>query len=87
VLSDQYIEPKVKDSATNLKLRLITYRSHTGHILKFLTNHFSYKDYTIALIYKNRWAIEPFFKQLKQNYQLNYFFSDSPSKELKARYG
>jgi len=77
VLSDQFIELKVKDSATNLKLRLITYRSNTGHILKFLTNHFSYKDYTIALIYKNRWSIKPFFKQLKQNYQLSYFFSDS----------
>ena len=77
MLSDQYIELKVKDSATNLKLRLITYRSNTGHILKFLTNHFSYKDYTIALIYKNRWSIKPIFKQLKQNYQLSYFFSDS----------
>jgi len=26
---------------------------------------------------KNRWSIEPFFKQLKQNFQLDHFYSDS----------
>ena len=78
VLNDQLIELTIKDQETKLKLRLVTYRSPTsGHILRFLTNNFLYKAETIALIYRNRWAIEPFFKQLKQNYQLAYFFSDS----------
>ena len=59
-------------------MRLVTYKDpESDKLLKFLTNHFDYQAITIALIYQNRWAIEPFFKQLKQNYQLNYFFSDS----------
>jgi len=78
VIADQVIQVKVKGDKQGLKLRLITYKDpETGKVLKFLTNHFTYQANTITLIYKNRWAIEPFFKQLKQNYQLGYFFSDS----------
>jgi hypothetical protein len=78
VIADQMIQVKVKGDKTGLKLRLVTYKDpETGKVLKFLTNHFAYQAHTITLIYKNRWAIEPFFKQLKQNYQLGYFFSDS----------
>ena len=78
VIADQLVQVKVKGNKMGLKLRLITYKDpETGKVLKFLTNHFAYQAHTITLIYKNRWAIEPFFKQLKQNYQLGYFFSDS----------
>ena len=78
ILKDQHISVKLKGSKDLLVLRLITYKDpESGKILKFLSNHFDYQAMTIALIYKNRWAIEPFFKQLKQNYQLSYFFSDS----------
>jgi hypothetical protein len=74
VLSDEVILLN-----TGLKLRLVTYKDPVkGKILKFLSNHFEYEAQTIALIYKNRWAIEPFFKQLKQNFQLTKFFSDKP---------
>ena len=79
VIADQDIEVRVKGDKNALKLRLVTYKDPgSGKVLKFLTNHFDYKADTITLIYKNRWAIEPFFKQLKQNYQLSYFYSDSP---------
>jgi hypothetical protein len=78
ILKDQHIKVKLRESKEGLLLRLITYKDpESGKVLKFLTNHFDYQAMTIALIYKNRWAIEPFFKQLKQNYQLSYFFSDS----------
>lgn len=78
VLKDQYIMLNIHGSQEGLKLRMITYKDpESGKVLRFLSNHFDYEALTIALIYKNRWAIEPFFKQLKQNYQLNYFFSDS----------
>lgn len=78
ILKDQYINVKVKGSKEGLKLRLVTYKDpESDKVLKFVTNHLKYQAMTIALIYKNRWAIEPFFKQLKQNYQLSYFFSDS----------
>lgn len=78
VVADQEVKVKVKGHKMGLKLRLVTYKDpETGKVLKFMTNHFIYGAQTIALIYKNRWAIEPFFKQLKQNYQLGCFFSDS----------
>ena len=78
ILKDQHIEVKVNGSKDGLVVRLVTYKDpQSGKMLKFLTNHFDYQPMTIASIYKNRWAIEPFFKQLKQNYQLSYFFSDS----------
>src|SRR5690606_32661103 len=32
---------------------------------------------TIALLYRNRWGIEVLFKQIKQNFELKYFLSDS----------
>ena len=31
----------------------------------------------IAMIYKKRWQIELLFKQLKQNFPLNYFLGDN----------
>lgn len=78
VIKDQDIEVDVKDSETALKLRIVTYKDPlSGKVLVFLTNHFDFKSETICQLYKNRWSIEPFFKQLKQNFQLNHFFSDS----------
>ena len=78
VLSDNIIKLKLKDSKEGLKLRLITYKDpESGKVLKFLSNQMDYQAITIALIYRNRWKIEVFFKQLKQNFQLDYFYSDS----------
>jgi hypothetical protein len=78
VIKDQIIQVKLKGSKDGFQLRLVTYKDpNSAKVLKFITNHMDYKALTISYIYKNRWAIEPFFKQLKQNYQLEYFFSDS----------
>ncbi|TAF71979.1 MAG: IS4 family transposase [Bacteroidetes bacterium] len=78
ILSDEIVKFKLKGSKSGLELRLVTYKDpESGKILRFVTNHLDYKPLTIALIYKNRWQIEVFFKQLKQNFQLDYFFSDS----------
>ena len=38
---------------------------------------FDFQTESIIRLYKNRWEIETFFKQLKQNFELGYFFSDS----------
>ena len=37
----------------------------------------NFKGDTIVRLYKNRWEIEVLFKQLKQNFELGYFYSDS----------
>lgn len=38
---------------------------------------FDFQAETITRLYKNMWEIETFFKQLKQKFELGYFFSDS----------
>lgn len=43
----------------------------------FLTNHLEWAPSTIADLYKSRWAIEAFFKQLKQTLQLATFLGHS----------
>lgn len=60
------------------KARLVTYKDpRTGKVLKFISNMFDCSALTIALLYKCRWNMEVLFKQLKQNFELSYFFSDS----------
>ncbi|MEQ6118464.1 IS4 family transposase [Reichenbachiella sp. MALMAid0571] len=77
VISDLEIQLKTKE--TILKARLITYKDPaSGNILKFVSNMFDYDVYTIIQLYKHRWNIEVLFKQIKQNFELGWFFSDSP---------
>lgn len=58
--------------------RVVTYLSpSSGEVLEFLTNAFDYLSLTIAFIFKQRWAIEVLFKQIKQNFELYCFYSDS----------
>lgn len=76
VLKDEIITLKTEKG--DLKARLITYQSlTTGKTYTFVSNLFDVAATTIAKLYKNRWEIEPFFKQLKQNFELKGFYSDS----------
>lgn len=69
---------KEKQASRTIELRLVTYKDPvTGTQLRFLTNLMDAKASTICLLYKNRWVIEVFFKQIKQNFELKYFLSDS----------
>jgi len=55
-------------------LRRIKYRDvATGHVYVFLTNNLSASAASIALLYKNRWQIELFFKWIKQNLKIKTF--------------
>jgi len=80
VRKDQIIEltyshQKVKRT---VQLRLITYLDpENRQTITFLTNLMDYQATTIKLLYKNRWMIEVLFKQMKQNFEVKYFFSDS----------
>lgn len=76
VISDQTI--LLNPSKDPLKARLIIYKDPvSGKTLEFVSNMFDYSDNTIILLYKYRWNIEVQFKQLKQNFELGYFYSDS----------
>lgn len=45
----------------------------------FLTNHFDAKAIQIALLYKNRWQIELFFKWIKQHLKIKVFWGETPN--------
>lgn len=49
----------------------------TGKALAFLTNQFELDALTIAGIYRRRWAIELFFRWIKQHLRLRGFYSTS----------
>jgi hypothetical protein len=67
---------KVKQKK-RLCLRLVFYKDEQGRKYKFITNNWEITDEEVALIYKCRWSIETTFKNLKQNFQLTYFYSDT----------
>lgn len=49
----------------------------TGKELTFLTNNFTWLPRTVANIYKERWNIEIFFKQIKQHLRIKSFIGTS----------
>ena len=66
ILKDEIIVLKTEKGP--LEARLITFKSlTTKKTYTFISNLFEVEATTIAKLYKNRWEIEPFFKQLKQN--------------------
>jgi hypothetical protein len=80
IISDQVIALKYKHLKVSrtVTLRLVIYKDPvSGEILRFLTNLMELKPMTISLLYKNRWAIEVLFKQIKQNFEVKYFLSDT----------
>ncbi len=59
-------------------LRRIKYRDAvTGHVYVFLTNNVTVSASSIALLYKNRWQIELFFKWIKQHLKIKAFWGHS----------
>ena len=46
-------------------------------LMVFITNNFKWAAQSVADLYASRWAIEAFFKQLKQTLQLNDFLGHS----------
>ena len=59
-------------------LRRISYVDpQAGHALVFLTNQFDLDALIITQIYRRRWAIELFFRWIKQHLRLRGFYSTS----------
>jgi len=59
-------------------LRLVTFKdAATGKVLVFLTNQRSWTAKAIADLYKARWDIEAFFKQIKQTLRIKTFVGTS----------
>ena len=60
------------------KLRRVRYYDEeTKKYYTFLTNNFELDALTVALLYKNRWRVEIFFKWIKQNLRVKTFYGNS----------
>jgi hypothetical protein len=61
-----------------VNIRRIEFRNAaTGKVLIFLTNHLLLEASVIAMLYKERWKVELFFKWIKQNLRIKKFFGNS----------
>ena len=80
IYSDQIIEFTGLKARKDCPYRLRRIRSKdpvTGKIIVILTNHLDWAAKTIALIYKDRWQIELFFKTIKQLLKVKSFVGTS----------
>lgn len=59
------------------KLRRVRYRDGTGKTLVFLTNNFDVPALDVAMLYKERWKVELFFKWIKQHLRIKAFYGTS----------
>jgi len=81
ITSDHIIE--VVSGKQTLRLRRIGYRDlENGKFYTFLTNHFRLSSRTIADVYRQRWQIELFFKEIKQNLRIKRFVGTSENAVL-----
>jgi hypothetical protein len=80
VIKEQIISIGYKNTNSEmerLRLRRIVFKADDGKTYVFITNNFSLPVTQIATIYKNRWAIELLFKQIKQNFPIKYFWGSN----------
>ena len=62
------------------KIRRIKYYDHETEVeFVFLTNNFELTATEIAVLYKNRWQVELFFKWIKQHLKVKTFWGHTPN--------
>lgn len=80
VLQDQTIRFTGKRNCTNYPSeirRIVYYSPEMNRTFTYYTNNFYLKASDIALLYKNRWKVELFFKFLKQHLRVKSFWGNS----------
>ena len=83
VLADERVwvgRPRASEYAK--ELRRVKYIADTGETYEYLTNNFALSGDEIALVYKERWRIENFFKWIKQNLHIKSFLGTSKNAVL-----
>lgn len=86
ILSDQMIYLGTPQRRTENVFRLIKVADTKGNILRIITNRFDLSPEKISDIYKSRWAIELFFKWLKQHVNIKHFYGMSENAVLNQIY-
>ena len=77
VLSDEMVVIGTTQNRSENVFRLIKVWDTKGNELHLLTNRFDLSADDIAELYKSRWAIELFFKWMKQHLNIKKFFGQS----------
>lgn len=72
------LDAKVEFGASPYPVRLVEYTDENQHKYRVLTNCWDLEATQIAEIYKNRWAIELFFKWVKQHLRYVKVWSTKP---------
>ncbi len=80
ILKDEVIRLNHPSAAAPEYLRRVVARVEVNgqeRQMSFLTNHLEWSPWTVAELYRCRWDIEVFFKQIKQSLQLADFIGQS----------
>jgi len=77
VLSDEMVVIGTTQNRSENAFRLLKLVDTKGNTLHLLTNRFDISADEIAEIYKSRWAIELFFKWMKQHLNIKKFYGHS----------
>lgn len=77
VLSDQMVYIGTPQKRMENALRLIHTQDSEGNPIAILTNRFDLEADEIGQIYRERWAIETFFKWMKQHVRIKSFYGTS----------
>lgn len=77
VLSDQMVLLGSTQNRTENYFRLLKVADSKGNLLHLITNRFDLSAEEISEMYKARWAIELFFKWIKQHLNIKKFYGQS----------
>jgi IS4 transposase len=77
VLSDKMVFIGTTQNRTENVFRILEVVDTKGNLLRLITNRFDLKPEEISEIYRSRWAIELFFKWLKQHVEIKHFYGMS----------
>jgi hypothetical protein len=66
-------EDGTKDEYLKAIRRLAVYDEKNDKVIEFMTNNLTWTASTIAELYKQRWMVEIFFKELKQHLKIESF--------------
>src|SRR5690606_12132668 len=77
VLSDQMVLIGTTQNRAENYFRLIKVVDLKGNVLQLITNRFDLSAEEISEMYKSRWAIELFFKWMKQHVNIKKFYGQS----------
>lgn len=80
ILRDQTVRFTTKGNAENYPSeirRIVYYEPELKRTFTYYTNNFYLKAKDIAFLYKNRWAVETFFKWIKSHLRVKCFWGNS----------